>query len=163
MVSLRMDDESTSATITIHSPAAAVFAVLVDPTRHASIDGTGWVADAVDSEPIAKEGQIFRMVMYHPDHPDGSYETVNQVIAFQSARAISWRTGYIDQATGLLQFGGWWWRYDLTPVEPHHTDVSLTYDWSRVGPGPREYLQFPPFDSDHLGNSLRHLSDMLAD
>jgi hypothetical protein len=26
----------------------------------------------------------------------------------------------------------------------------------------REYLQFPPFEQDHLDNSLQHLSDLVA-
>jgi hypothetical protein len=40
--------------------------------------------------------------------------------------------------------------------------VTLTYDWSAVGPEVREYLQFPPFGPDHLDNSLQHLSDLVA-
>ena len=40
--------------------------------------------------------------------------------------------------------------------------MTLTYDWSAVGPEVREYLQFPPFGQDHLDNSLQHLSDLLA-
>jgi hypothetical protein len=40
--------------------------------------------------------------------------------------------------------------------------VTLTYDWSAVGPEVREYLQFPPFAMDHLDRSLRHLSDLVA-
>lgn len=162
MVYLCMDNESVSATRTIHSPADAVFAVLADPTRHAGIDGTGWVTEALDTGPIVNTGQIFQMAMYHPDHPDGGYETVNEIIALRAPCVISWRTGYIDQRTGRLEFGGWWWRYHLTLVEAHRTDVTLTYDWSDVGPGPREHLNFPPFPADHLDNSLRHLSDMLA-
>jgi len=39
--------------------------------------------------------------------------------------------------------------------------VTLTYDWSAVGPEVREYLQFPPFEPDHLDNSLQHLSDLV--
>jgi hypothetical protein len=40
--------------------------------------------------------------------------------------------------------------------------VTLTYDWSAVGPEVREYLQFPPFAQDHLDNSAQHLSDPVA-
>jgi uncharacterized protein YndB with AHSA1/START domain len=70
-----MADDSVSATRSIHAPAEAVFAVLADPTRHAAIDGTGWVCETVDSKPLTASGQIFRMSMYHADHPDGSYQT----------------------------------------------------------------------------------------
>jgi hypothetical protein len=27
------------------------------------------------------------------------------------------------------EFGGWIWRYDLAPVTPSQTEVTLTYDW----------------------------------
>jgi hypothetical protein len=39
--------------------------------------------------------------------------------------------------------------------------VTHTYDWSGVGPGPREYLEFPPFPPDHLANSLEHLAELV--
>ena len=68
-----MADDRVSATRVIHAPAAAVFAVLTDPATHAAIDGTGWVCETVDSKPLTAAGQIFRMSMYHPNHPDGNY------------------------------------------------------------------------------------------
>jgi hypothetical protein len=40
--------------------------------------------------------------------------------------------------------------------------VTLTYDWSAVPPHIREYIHFPPFEQDHLDNSLQHLSDRVA-
>lgn len=64
-----MSQERVSATRTAPAPAAAVFAVLVDPSLHAGIDGTGWVVDTVDPEPLQAIGQVFRMSMFHPDHP----------------------------------------------------------------------------------------------
>jgi hypothetical protein len=64
--------------------------------------------------------------------------------------------------TGELSFGGWIWRYDLEATGPSRTTVTLTYDWSAVPPHIREYLQFPPFELDHLDNSLQHLSDLVA-
>jgi hypothetical protein len=36
----------------------------------------------------------------------------------------------------------------------------LTYDWSRVPPQLREHIQFPPFDAQHLDNSLKHLAEL---
>jgi hypothetical protein len=155
--------ESLSATITIGASAAAVFAVLTDPARHAAIDGTGWVCEAIDALPITASGQVFRMGMYHPQHPDGSYQIHNLVLELEQDRAIAWRPGYVaDEGTGELGFGGWTWRYDLTPRGPHACEVTHTYDWSAVGPGPREHLDFPPFPPDHLANSLTHLRDLVT-
>ncbi|GES19185.1 hypothetical protein Aple_020810 [Acrocarpospora pleiomorpha] len=72
-----VDQENVNATLTVAAPAARVFAVLADPTTHASIDGTGWVQEAVDQAPLTEVGQIFRMDMHHAKHPDGDYKTAN--------------------------------------------------------------------------------------
>jgi hypothetical protein len=157
-----MSDERVQATRTMAASASTVFAVLADPTTHAAIDGTGWVSQALDQAPVTAVGQVFRMAMYHPEHPDRDYETHNLVIAFEQDRVIAWRPGYVDaERPGRLGFGGWTWRYDLTPLGPAETEVTHTYDWSAVGPGPREYLTFPPFPPDHLANSLAHLADLV--
>ena len=66
-----MDQENVSATVTVAVPAAKVFQVLADPTAHSAIDGTGWVQEPADRAPLTEVGQIFRMDMYHPGHPDG--------------------------------------------------------------------------------------------
>ena len=47
-----MADDSVSATTVINAPAEAIFAVLADPAKHAAIDGTGWVREALDSKPL---------------------------------------------------------------------------------------------------------------
>jgi uncharacterized protein YndB with AHSA1/START domain len=69
-----MPDETVSATTIINAPPEAVFAVLADPASHAAIDGTGWVRDSLDGQPITAAGQVFRMAMYHPGHPVGRVE-----------------------------------------------------------------------------------------
>jgi hypothetical protein len=156
-----MDREQVSAAMTVALPAAAVFAVLADPTTHSSIDGTGWVQEPVDRAPLTGVGQIFRMDMYHADHPDGDYQTANKVHVFDHPLAIGWLTGY-EKGDGDLGFGGWFWRYDLAPLGPSETEVTLTYDWSAVPRSIREYLEFPPFGPEHLTNSLRHLAELAA-
>jgi uncharacterized protein YndB with AHSA1/START domain len=154
--------ETVSASITIEAPAEAVFAVLVDPARHPAIDGTGWVCDAVDPQPLTASGQIFRMAMYHPNHPDRNYETANRVEAFDPPHAISWKTGY-DPGDGTLRFGGWIWRYDLVPLGSSETEVTLTYDWSAVPQDARQTGPvFPPFSPGHLDNSLAHLAQLVV-
>jgi cytidyltransferase-like protein len=55
-------------------------------------------------------------------------------------------TGY-DKGGGHLEFGGWIWRYDLAPLGPSETKVTLTYE---------------PFGPEHLINSLHHLAGLTA-
>ncbi|WP_103381458.1 SRPBCC family protein [Pseudonocardia dioxanivorans] len=154
-----MAEENVRVELTIPVPAARVFAVLADPAAHCAIDGTGWVEAAIDPAPLTGAGQVFRIRMYHPNHPDGHYQMANRVEVFAQDRAIGWRPGQ-ENERGELEFGGWTWRYDLTPAGPSETRVRLTYDWSAVPQHIREYIAFPPFAPDHLANSLRHLGEL---
>lgn len=156
-----MADESISATQVIDAPVAVIFALLADPATHAAVDGTGWVRGSLDSEPLTAAGQIFRMAMYHPGHPDGEYEIANRIQVFERPNAISWEPGY-DTGDGTLSFGGWVWRYDLTPAGRCSTEVTLSYDWSAVSDSVRQRLSFPPFPREHLSNSLAHLAGLAA-
>jgi len=153
--------DSVSATTVIDAAADAVFAVLADPAKHAAIDGTGWVCEPVDARPLTSAGQVFRMAMFHEGHPDGSYQTANEVVDFDPPRTISWKPGYAA-GDGRLRFGGWVWRYDLAPLGAGTTRVTLSYDWSAVSDAVREHIGFPPFDPDHLDNSLAHLTELVT-
>jgi len=157
-----MDAETMIATTTIGTSTSRVFDVLADPSTHAAIDGTGWVRGPIEDEPLERAGQVFQMHMYHANHPDKHYEMANQVEVFDRPTAISWKPGQFSPDTGELGFGGWTWRYDLAPRGPNETEVTLTYDWSAVPADLRAEIQFPPFEQQHLDNSLRHLA-RLAD
>jgi uncharacterized protein YndB with AHSA1/START domain len=156
-----MSDDRVSVTRVIDASAEAIFSVLTDPARHAGIDGTGWVGQAIDTEPLRAAGQIFRMSMYHPNHPDGIYKMANRVQVFSAPRTISWEPGNED-GDGTVSYPGWIWRYDLTPAGPSRTTVTLTYDWAAVPNPIREHIGFPPFPPDHLSNSLAHLADLVG-
>jgi hypothetical protein len=154
--------ENVSATLTVAAPATRVFAVLADPAAHAAIDGTSWVQEPADRAPLTEAGQVFRMNMFHPGHPDGHYQTANKVHVLAAPRAIGWFTGYDARGDGQLEFGGWFWRYDLAAVSASATEVTLTYDWSAVPGRIREYIEFPPFGAEHLSNSLHHLAELVV-
>ncbi len=164
-----MTTDFVAARATIMASAVTIFALLADPTKHPAIAGgtraapQARVRKPLDEEPITAPGQVFRMAMYHPNHPDGDYEIFNRVAVFDPPRAIAWQPGY-DAGEGILGFGGWMWRYDLTSLGPHETEVALTYDWSEVPDSTREHVGFPPFSSappfspDDLSRSLTHLA-----
>jgi hypothetical protein len=160
-----MTEEKISASATINAPADAVFTILADPTTHQAIDGTGWVLESLDGKPVTEVGQIFRMGMHHDNHPEGYYEMANRVDVFDPPRAIAWQPGQGPDERGNLSgnseliFGGWIWRYDLTPLGDDRTEVTLSYDWSGVSSQMRD-IQFPPFELSHLDNSLKHLAEL---
>jgi uncharacterized protein YndB with AHSA1/START domain len=154
-------EEHIKASKTVSAPVEAVFDVLADPSTHEAIDGTGWVRKSLDGKRLTGGGQVFRMAMYHDNHPDKDYEMANRVEVFERPRAIAWRPGQ-GPDDARLEFGGWIWRYDLEPVGADRTEVTLTYDWSAVPPHTREHIGFPPFDPSHLDNSLEHLAELAA-
>lgn len=151
-----MSTDTSSARITVAAPLQTVFEILADPSSHQAIDGTGWVRESLDGAPLTGTGQHFRMGMYHDNHPDGDYEMTNLVRVFEPPRAIAWEPGQAGP-DGEISYGGWIWRYDLTPAADG-TDVTLTYDWSGVPAETREHIGFPPFESSHLENSLANLA-----
>ena len=130
-------------------------------------NGTGGVRESLDKEPISAPGQVFRMAMYHPGHPNGNYEIANRVMVFEPPCAISWKPGY-DAGGGNLGFGGWIWRYDLISLGLSETEVTLSYDWSSVSDPVRRrvgfppFSQFPPFSPDDLDRSLTHLAELVT-
>jgi hypothetical protein len=103
--------------------------------------------------------------MYHDNHPQKYYEMANRIEVFNRPYAIAWQPGQgPDQRGHLLQsdeleFGGWIWRYDLESAGPGQTLVTLTYDWSAV-PAHRRDIAFPPFELQHLDNSLKNLAGL---
>lgn len=157
-----MTDDTMSAACTVNAPAETVFAVLADPTTHQAIDGTGWVRESLDGKPLTETGQVFRMAMYHDNFGGMHYEMANRVEVFEPPRAIAWLPGQGADDTNL-EFGGWIWRYDLEPLGDDRTEVTLTYDWSAVPQALREHIEFPPFDRQHLDNSLKHLAGLAQD
>jgi hypothetical protein len=155
-----MEPERIIVSTTIEATPEQVFAVLADPSAHVDIDGTGWLHAPLDGERITAAGQVFRMAMYHENHPDKDYEMANLVDVFDEPRAIGWKPGQESADTGELGFGGWTWRYDLEAAGPSSTTVALTYDWSAVPPPVREFISFPPFERPYLERSLQHLADL---
>ena len=154
-----MNNETLVRTTTVDAAAETVFAVLADPATHEAIDGTGWVRESLDGRPVTATEQVFRIHMYHDNHPDKDYEMANVVRVFEPPRAIAWEPGQ-EGPDGEIGCGGWTWRYDLAPAGADRTDVTLTYDWSAVPAEVREEIPFPPFEPTHLENSLRHLAEL---
>ena len=123
-----MSDESISTSITVAASAEQVFDFLADPANHPAIDGTGRVRESLDEVRICAAGQVFRVDMFHENHPDGTYRMSNLVIAFDRPRAIGWKPGYVSQETG----GCSWWlvlalrpRADRSALQRGHADLRL--------------------------------------
>ena len=71
----------------IATPAEVLFAVLADPARHRSIDGSGMVGQALTTSLISQAGDTFTMRMHNDEM--GDYEITNHVIDYRPNRRIA--------------------------------------------------------------------------
>ncbi|RDI34671.1 SRPBCC family protein [Lentzea flaviverrucosa] len=111
-----MPQRSVSATRIVHAPAARIFDLLADPSKHPLIDGSGSVRAPRPGAPERlAPGSAFGM-----DMKIGlAYRIENTVVEFEEDRLIAWR-----------HFNGHRWRWQLTPLADGTTEVTETFDWS---------------------------------
>ena len=97
----------------IPAPPEPIFELLVHPSRHRDIDGSGTVrgvkGDLDPSERLAL-GSRFGMSM----KLGIPYSMVSEVIEFEEGRRIAWQT---RPPIGAGLAGGRIWRYELEPVD----------------------------------------------
>jgi uncharacterized protein YndB with AHSA1/START domain len=137
----------------IDASAKDIFEVLSNPARHADIDGSGFIRSDDRTDRITATGQTFRMNMSGP-HMGGEYQTDNRVTGYDRNKLLAWVTAPADS-----DVQGWEWMWELTPTGPDSTDVTLTYDWSKVTD--RDTLQqvsFPLVSESQLEDSLGNLA-----
>ncbi|MGL4743249.1 MAG: SRPBCC family protein [Dermatophilaceae bacterium] len=115
-----------SVTRLIPAGAAAIFDLLVDPDRHADIDGGGTVQGARSGGRRLGLGDRFGIEM----KIGVAYATLNEVVEYEENRLLAWQT----RARGTMSrfIGGRIWRYELEPVEGG-TMVTESWDISREG------------------------------
>jgi uncharacterized protein YndB with AHSA1/START domain len=154
-----MTDSDSSVTVsrTIDASAKALFDVLSLPARHAELDGSGFVRSDDHTDRITANGQKFRMNMDGP-HMGGEYQTDNLVTGFVPDKLLAWKT-----APAGTEPPGWEWMWELEPQGPNSTEVTLTYDWSKVTD--KKLLArnlFPLVSKDQLESSLANLAEAVS-
>ncbi len=148
-----MSDTSISASRTIDASTKDVFRVLSDPHRHVELDGSGFVRSLERGDRIEKSGQQFRMNMAGP-HMGGEYQTDNVVTGFDENHLLAWQTAPASQEPP-----GWEWVWELTSTGSDSTEVTVTYDWSKVtDTALLEKLSFPLVPQEALETSLGNLA-----
>jgi uncharacterized protein YndB with AHSA1/START domain len=126
---VRQTESRLEMTRSINAPAAAVFAVITDPTGHVKIDGSGMLVAAQDSSPLTGVGDSFVMNMDREalgDIPLGKYQVRNTVTAFVPDELFEWNVGGVDQPPFGHVYG-----YRLEPGDGA-TLVTLYVDWTGV-------------------------------
>jgi uncharacterized protein YndB with AHSA1/START domain len=108
----------------IPAPPEKIFALLIDPTQHRVIDGSGTVRDAKGEEQQKLQlGSKFGMKM----KMGLPYSMESEVIEFVDNRCIAWQT---RPPIGKSLGGGRIWKYELEPVDGG-TRVRETWDISQ--------------------------------
>jgi len=109
----------------IKAPAAAIFAVVADASRHPEIDGSGTVVKAKEGAPHRLTlGSTFGMSM----KMGVPYSMANTVIEFEPDRRIAWQTVLSGPLGHFI--GGRIWRYQFEDVDGG-TKVTETWDISQ--------------------------------
>ena len=106
-------------TAEVHAPAGEVFAIVADPRRHGELDGSGTVHDTVSGPSRLSAGARFSVKMTWYGLP---YQVTSRVTEFTEDRVVEWQHPL-----------GHRWRWELTPLGEDRTQVTETFDYSRVG------------------------------
>ncbi len=120
-----MTGTSVSVDRVIKAPAASIFDVLADASRHPEIDGSGTVVRPKGAVPQRLTmGSTFGMSM----KMGVPYSMTNTVIEFEPDRRIAWQTVLAGPLGRFI--GGRIWRYQLEDVDGA-TLVTETWDISQ--------------------------------
>jgi len=110
-----------SASREIAAPAEHVFELIADPSQQPRWDGNENLAEAPAGQRVHGVGDVFTMTI-----SKGSVRE-NHVVEFEEGRLIAWLPSEPGQ-----QPPGHLWRWELESVDEAHTQVTHTYDWSRL-------------------------------
>jgi hypothetical protein len=114
----------------IAASAETIFGLLVDPSNHPEVDGSGMLRQGASSAVVSGLGDVFVMKMHNSQM--GDYEMDNHVVEFEANRRIGWEPalhGTSRQEESSLRNGSRW-LFTLDPDGPDATIVTETYDCS---------------------------------
>ncbi len=141
-------DRVERRSIVIDAPAAAIFDVLADPSKHHTFDGSGTVRESSDETPErltlgAKFGM--KMKRFVP------YKMTNEVVDFTENELIGWR-----------HMGGHVWRYTLEAVDGG-TKVTEEFDWrTSRAPALLKVMKAPQQNAEAIEKTLVRLRDVVG-
>jgi hypothetical protein len=120
-----MEGNSVSVDRVIEAPAASIFAIVADASRHPEIDGSGTVKAVKDGAPEKLSlGSKFGMSM----KMGVPYSMSNTVVEYELDKVIAWQTSLSGPLGRFV--GGRIWRYELEESDGA-TKVTETWDVSQ--------------------------------
>ncbi|MFI1917006.1 SRPBCC family protein [Nocardia sp. NPDC020380] len=105
----------------IAAAAPDIFELIADPAQQPRWDGNDNLAEAAAGQRVRAVGDVFATTLTNGAVRD------NHVVEFEEARRIAWQPAVPgEEPPGHL------WRWELDPIDPTHTRVTHTYDWTRL-------------------------------
>lgn len=155
-----MSKVQVSESRVIDATCERIFALLADPTMHASIDGTGMLRDAIEGNTIRAVGDEFYVAMVHWDR--GNYIKTNVVLEFELNRRLVWAPikDTPEKPTEKSNFNGtpdYFWGWVLRPLEDGTTEVTEFFDCTNASEHLRSYIKDGEFWRLSMINSLMNL------
>lgn len=105
----------------IAADAERIFELIADPAQQPRWDGNDNLREAPADQRVRGAGAVFTMTLTN----GGIRE--NRVVEFEEGRRIAWLPSEQGQ-----QPPGHLWRWELEPLGDGRTEVTHTYDWSRL-------------------------------
>lgn len=105
----------------IDAPAEAIFEEIADPSRQPAWDGNDNLAEAAPGQRVHAVGEVFATTLTK------GVVRENHVVEFEEARRIAWCPA--EPGTEPL---GHLWRWELASTGDERTEVTHTYDWTRL-------------------------------
>jgi uncharacterized protein YndB with AHSA1/START domain len=105
----------------IASEAARIFELIADPAEQPRWDGNDNLSEAPPGQRVRAVGDVFTMTTTQGNVRE------NHVVEFDEGRRMAWTPAEPGQDPP-----GHLWRWELEPIDPSHTRVTHTYDWTRL-------------------------------
>lgn len=115
------DQRVVQARAVINAPAAEIFEQIADPSLQPAWDGNDNLSRADAGQRVRRVGAAFVMITTKGN------ERHNHVVEFEEGRRIAWLPSEPGQEPP-----GHLWRWELLPLDSETTEVTHTYDWTRL-------------------------------
>ncbi len=152
-----MGESVVSVERVIEAPAASIFAIVADASRHAEIDGSGSVKKLKDGAPHQLAlGTTFGMSM----KLGVPYSMSNKVIEFEPDKRIAWQTTLSGPLGRFI--GGRIWRYELEGTDG---GTLVRETWDVTQDKQRFMLKLGPVGkqtADAMSRTLERLAEITA-
>jgi uncharacterized protein YndB with AHSA1/START domain len=139
-----------SASRDIAADPARIFELIADPTQQPRWDGNDNLSEAPSGQRVHAVGDVFTMTTTKGNVRE------NHVVEFVEGRRIAWTPAEPGQEPP-----GHLWRWDLEPIGPTRTQVTHTYDWTRLSDDDRRIPRAKATTPDRLRASIDRLAALI--